>query len=314
MPTYLTMRHPLSIYIRSVRRAGERLLGKIERRLRYYLGIGFVASVGEAQRDKRPVIDLATLETALRELGLSSGDSVLVHSGTSHLGKISGGARGIFELIQKTVGEHGNVLYPVFPFGGLIYEYLRSNPVFDVNTAPSKMGSLTEYALRAPGGRRSIHPTHSVLAFGESSDFFVGEHHLCPTPFSDQSPFAKLVERSGKILLLGVGLNSTTSFHRIEDKLGGRYLVKIYLDEVFTVRCTDVEGRELQVRTQSHDPFISRVRDGDLVRDAFVRSGVLREISVGNGSVGIIDAKAMEDCLEDLCLNQRFTIYGKIWG
>jgi aminoglycoside 3-N-acetyltransferase len=175
------------------------------------------------------------------------------------------------------------------------------------------MGAVTEYALRAKGGKRSMHPSHSIIAFGERKEYFVGEHHLSPTPFGNSSPFARLVEASGKILLLGVGLSSTTSFHRIEDKLGSDFPVKVYLDKVFEISCVDEDGNKIIVKTPSHDPFISRVRDCNLVRTAFIESGVMQELTLGNGKIAVIDAKAMEVCLENLLSKERFTIYGKIW-
>jgi len=308
------MRQPLSIYINFYGKAAIRLCNKVERRLRRYLQAPNELNKKPAQRENRPTIDLATLAAALDKLGLVSGDSVLVHSGISNLGKVAGGPRAIFDLIQETVGSQGNVLYPVFPFGGLMYDHLRSNSTFDARTAPSKMGALTEYALKIPGGRRSLHPSHSVLAFGNRSNDFVAEHHLCSTPFADKSPFARLVEASGKILLLGVGLNSTTSFHRIEDRLGVDFPVRVYLDEVFNISCIDSDGQEYKVSTMAHDPFISRVRNCQLFRNIFLQAGILHEVAVGNGSIGIIDARAMEECLEQFCRRDRFTIYGKIWG
>src|SRR5262249_11947058 len=153
---------------------------------------------------------------------------------------------------------------PVFPFDTLMFDYLLSSPIFDVRTTPTKMGALSEYALKTGEGQRSIHPTHSVLAFGENSSAYVSGHHLCPAPFTDQSPYAHLVETRGKILLIGVGLNSTTSFHRTEDRLGERFPVNVYRPEVFTVECVDADGRTLQVKTKAHDPFISRIRDCEL--------------------------------------------------
>lgn len=260
------------------------------------------------------MIDTATLKAAMDSLGLSEGDVVMVHSGISNLGKVVGGPRIIFELIRERVGDRGHVLYPVFPFDSLVYPYLISNPTFDVRTAPSKMGALTEYSLKSPGGLRSVHPTHSVLAFGPRNAYFVSDHHLCLTPFADQSPFARLVDSGGKILLIGVGLNSTTSFHRIEDRLGEGFPVKVYRPELFRIPCVDAQGLSCEVSTQAHDPFISRIRDCDLVREEFVKAGVLREMPIGNGVIGIIDARAMDHLLEDLCRSRSRTIYGRVWG
>jgi len=306
------MRQPASIYVRSMRRGVARLYARVERRVRKAAARAGGEVAGPAPA--RAIVDRETLRAAFRDLGLARGDAVLVHSGMSHLGKISGGARGVFELINEIVGENGHVLYPVFPFDTLMQTYLLSKPIFDVRSAPTKMGALTHFALNTSKGVRSVHPTHSVLAFGPRSANFVGEHQLCATPFADRSPFSRLVEARGKILLVGVGLNSTTSFHLTEDRLGDRFPVRVYGRETFRVACIDANGERCEVVTKSHDPFISRIRDCDIVKDDFLSTGVLRERAVGSGVVGLIDAVAMDRTLERLCLRNRKTIYGKIWG
>jgi aminoglycoside 3-N-acetyltransferase len=303
------MRQPASLYVRSMRRNAMSFYGRGTRKLRRLM-------VGETPvpRETRPVVDAAMLRNAFQQLGLAKGDTVIVHSGISHLGKVTGGPKAIFEIIREMVGGQGNVLYPVFPFNNLMMNYLESKPSFDVRTAPSKMGSLTDYALKAPDGLRSIHPSHSVLAFGPQRDELVATHHLDVKPFAERSPFARLVDFNGKILLVGVGLNSTTSFHRTEDRLGDKFPVKIYGERTFRVPCTGWNGEPLEVVTPAHDPFVSRVRDCNLVRDDFLREGVLRELPIGSGTVGIIDAGAMDRLLEKLCFSRRLTIYGRLWG
>lgn len=308
------MRHPLSIYVRSTSRSVERLTGKFSRRIKLYLPATQQSSISLSAQQTRPIIEKETLASAFSTLGLKLGDSVMVHSGISNLGKVAGGPKSVFDLIQDTIGPTGNVLYPVFPFGGLMYNYLRSNPSFDVIGSPSKMGAVTEYALKiSANGHRSIHPTHSILAFGNDAADFVKDHHNCQMPFADLSPYSHLVNVSGKILLIGVGLNSTTSFHRTEDRLGGKFPVKVYADQEFLINCAGNDGREYQVRTLAHDPFISRVRDCNLVKNIFLEQGILQEVPVGNGIISILDARGMDQCLESLC-QHGFTIYGKIWG
>jgi aminoglycoside 3-N-acetyltransferase len=307
------MRQPASVYVRAARKTAARFLNKVRRRVRKAISPKAVQN-SKPQREARPLVDAASLNAALDALGLTRGDVVMVHSGISHLGKIAGGPRTVFELIRERIGDEGHVLYPVFPFDTLMYHYLKTRPTFDVRTAPTKMGALTEYALKSSGGLRSVHPSHSVLAFGPHRAEFVNKHHLCPAPFTDQSPFARLVDVQGKILLLGVGLNSTTSFHRTEDRLGERFPVKVYHSEAFQVACVDDKGMSCNVDTRAHDPFVSRIRDCNLVRAAFLGAGVLREVPVGSGVVGMIDAAAMDRFLEELCFGPRLTIYGKLWG
>ena len=307
------MRHPLSIYIRHTNRACIRFKNKVSHRISKLFKSNTTPSNGT--KEIRQTIDQNTLRNALLELGVSLGDTLLVHSGISNLGKILGGPKFVFDTINELIGQTGHMLYPVFPFDTLMHEYVSNHPpIFDVKSSPSKMGALSEFALRTDGGQRSVHPTHSIIAFGPNKSWFVKDHHLCKTPFADLSPFSRLVESSGKILLIGVGLNSTTSFHRIEDKLGINFPIKVYKDKIFTLPCLNIEGQPIKVNTLAHDPFISKVRDCNLAKEQLIKHGALREIPLGNGTIAIIDAKALDDCLQDLYLNQRLTIYGKIWG
>jgi aminoglycoside 3-N-acetyltransferase len=305
------MRQPLSLYIRAARLGARRFYGKLERRARRAVGR---KAAEDPRGSERVTVSMEELRAALRDLEIAPGDTVLVHSGISHLGKIIGGPRAVFEAIQAAVGDRGHVLYPVFPFDSLMYTYLASQPTFDVRTAPTRMGAVTAYAQKVAGGRRSVHPTHSVLGFGPNAGEFVDAHHLCSTPFADRSPFARLVDVRGKILLLGVGLNSTTSFHRTEDRLGDSFPVKVYRPEAFTIACVNNDGDTVHVTTPAHDPFVSRARDCDLVRPDFVEKGVIKEVNVGTGRAAAIDAVRMDELLEALLKQRRRTIYGRIWG
>jgi aminoglycoside 3-N-acetyltransferase len=307
------MRQPASVYVRAARLSATRFYGNVRRRVLNMISRDRVEN-SQHHGEPRAMVYTVTLRAAMDSLGLSDGDVVMVHSGISHLGKVVGGSRAVFELIRERVGDRGHVLYPVYPFNSLMYSYLKSNPTFDVRTAPSKMGALSQYALNSPGGLRSVHPTHSVLAFGPRSAEFVRDHHLCLTPFAGQSPFARLVDFRGKILLIGVGTNSLTSVHRTEDRLGERFPIKVYRPEVFRIRCVDAQGLNCEVSTQAHDPFISRIRGSNVVREEGLKAGILREVPVGNGVIGIIDSRLMDQLLEDLCRSRSETIYGKVWG
>lgn len=64
---------------------------------------------------------------------------------------------------------------------------------------------------------RSLHPTHSVVAIGADNKQLVKDHEKVETPCSHGSPFMKLAENSGKILLVGVDHNSNTTFHTAEE-------------------------------------------------------------------------------------------------
>jgi len=86
---------------------------------------------------------------------------------------------------------------------GSAVEYALGEPVFDARLTVSRMGLITEVFRRAPGVVRSVHPTHSVAVWGSRADAIVAGHELADTPCGRLTPYAKLLDYDGKILLAG---------------------------------------------------------------------------------------------------------------
>jgi aminoglycoside 3-N-acetyltransferase len=306
------MRQPLSIYARALRLSGTTYFQRGLRKLRKTF-TSKTATKPEFMV-RRPLIESSQLEETLTKLGIKKGDSVLVHSGISNIGKVKGGIGGIFERLRERIGPQGLLLFPAFPFGTLMHSYLETAPSFDTITSPSEMGSLTEIALKDPDRLRSLHPTHSIAGFGDQSRAILRDHHLDNTPFGPHSPFWRLADAGGKIVVMGVGLGSVTGFHLTEDRMGDAFPVKVYLDKLYEVICHNDERECITVRTRCHDPFISRIRNCYLVEPVLLETAIYKKIQLGNHYIGVIDFKAMDSLLQKLASEQRFTIYGKIWG
>ena len=93
---------------------------------------------------------------------------------------------------------------------------------------PSKgagsQGAIAEAVRQHPGSVRSCHPTHSWVAIGQAAPDLMRDHHRSPTPCGPGNPFEQLIRRDGCIVALGVGVNSITLFHYLEDTLEVPYL------------------------------------------------------------------------------------------
>ena len=314
------MRQPLSIYARMAsiniasrnftdfQKRANRKIGKVIRKYTPF-------SKGRTTANKlRPKISIDEVESALDELEISRGDRLIVHSGISNIGKVEGGPAGIVNRLRERVSGSGIVLFPTFPFETTMHRYLETSPSFDVMASVSKMGAVTDVALKSAEGMRSIHPTHPVTGFGDDAKSYLEDHHRDETPFGPGSPFWRLADSGGKILVLGVGLKNVTEVHLPEDRLGEKFPVKVYVDKRYEVPCRDWNGVELTLITRCHDPRISRIRDCNLMEDPLLSEGIYRKIDLGNHSIGVIDFKQMDRYMQDAALSQRFTIYGKIWG
>ncbi len=163
---------------------------------------------------------MGTLKQDLLRLGVRPGGVLLVHSSLRALGRPPGGAAGVIDELLSILGPEGTLLMPA-----LTYERVTpENPVFDVRQTPSNVGVLAEVFRQQPGTRRSLHPTHSVCAVGRLAANLLKPHAADSTPCGPNSPFRRLAELDGQILMLGCGLEPNTSMHAVEEVAAVPYL------------------------------------------------------------------------------------------
>lgn len=240
------------------------------------------------------------LTAELRTLGLAPGDVVLVHTSMKGLGHVEGGPNAVIEALLEAVGEEGTVLFPTLT--GSDENGPDHPPVIDLATTPCAkfVGIVPEFARRYPGAVRSVHPTHSVVALGANRELWTSGHEYGVSPCDEASPYYRLMERGGKVLLLGgVTHNSNTSMHCIEELAGVPY----HLHKEFTdgrVRLPD--GREVVVRNRLHqwaDRYsdFGLERDFTLANDPLSTAGAQQTGRIGQSTSTLIDARAMRDVL-----------------
>lgn len=171
-----------------------------------------------------------SVATDLRRLGLAAGDVVIVHTSLSSLGWVAGGPVAVVQALMDVVTTDGTLVMPVQSRSytdpanwgappvppGWVAIIRAEMPAFDPALAPSEgMGAVAETFRRWPGAVRSAHPSVSFAAWGEDADAIVAGHTF-DDGLGEGSPLARIEERNGKILLLGVGYNRNTSFHLAE--------------------------------------------------------------------------------------------------
>jgi aminoglycoside 3-N-acetyltransferase len=228
------------------------------------------------------------LLAALRGLGIASGDIVMVHSSFDQFEGFAGKPSDVIRVLQEAVGATGTLLMPTLPFTGTAVEYVSRRPVFDVRRTPSQVGLLTELFRRTSGVRRSVHPTHSVAAWGARATEMLANHHLARTPCGEGSPFARLLERDGRFLSLGAGIESMTFFHYIEEVLEPGMPVSPFTKNEFTLQSNDETGAIVVSKTRLFDPALSRRRNLAHLVPVLRQRGTWAETRVGNLNIVLL--------------------------
>jgi aminoglycoside 3-N-acetyltransferase len=237
-------------------------------------------------------IDKEAITQELRRLGIARGMDVLVHSSLSSIGWVEGGAETVIDALLAVVSSEGTLLMPALT--GSPEDSPHHPPHMDVRNTPCPrwVGVIPETFRRRPDVRRSLHPTHSVTALGRRADFYTEGHERCTTPCGVGSPYVKLMDMGGYILLLGCSQQSNTSLHALEELAGVPY----HLQEGWTdAVVTDAEGRQIIVRNRLH--LWGWERDFTKVDEPLREAGAMREEMVGNALCRLINAQAMREVL-----------------
>ena len=235
----------------------------------------------------------ADLRHAVIQLGVAPGDVLMVHSAFDGFVGFDGGPLDVIRTLQGVVGPDGALMMPTMPFRGTAVEYARTDPVFDARHTVSRMGLITEIFRRSPGVVRSIHPTHSVAVWGSRADAIIGGHERSETPCGRQTPYAKLLELDGKILLAGVSAHTMTFCYFVAEELEPRQPIRVLTGETYPLRWKHPDGT---VRV-SHLRLFSPSLDHDLtpLLRELKRRDQWRERRVGRLRLMLVRARAIYD-------------------
>jgi aminoglycoside 3-N-acetyltransferase len=246
-------------------------------------------------RESMPTGPLCTrnsLADQFRELGVNHGDTLLLNSSLRSLGWVNGGAEAVILALLDVLGNTGTLVVPTQSSDNSDPANWQHRPVpeawepiiretvlpYDPRTTPTRlMGVITEAVRTWPGAVRSAHPQSSFSAVGPQAESLVAGHAL-DCALGEQSALAKLECAHARVLLLGVGFESCTSFHLAEYRIPGGMT-----ENSFAVM-TD-EGRQRMT-----------VRDTALWEERFDELGAdfEKERTIVRGKVGGADSRLFQ--------------------
>jgi aminoglycoside 3-N-acetyltransferase len=190
--------------------------------------------------------EAAALNPILLGMRVPRDGVVVVHSAIARLSRKGFRADAMIETLLNYMCN-GTVVMPTMTWRTVTPQ----NPHWDETETRSETGVLTEVFRTRYASLRSIHPTHSVAAYGAAAKVLVSQHHLDLTPVSEKSPYGLMRNYPTAILMIGVGLECCTAIHLPEEIIAP----DVYLRpaaEAEAYECRDRHGISRRVWTRRH--------------------------------------------------------------
>ncbi len=143
------------------------------------------------------------IEAGLRQLGLGRGEIVMMHSSLASLGWVEGGADAVLSALLEVLGPDGTLVVPIF----------------------GDLGILTKIVENHPRAIRSSHPLAAVAAIGKEAPTICREHWKAELAHGPDTPYTRIADLGGWVLLLGVDQDRNTTLHTVEELLRLPYLL-----------------------------------------------------------------------------------------
>ena len=236
---------------------------------------------------------VSSLVEDLRDLGVEAGSTLLVHSSLSAIGWVAGGPQAVVDALMAAVTESGTLVMPTHtgqytdpaqwsnpPVPEAWIETIReSRPPYRPAVTPTRsMGAIPECFRSYPGVVRSRHPEFSFAAWGADAEAIAGDHEF-DHGLGEGSPLARVYERDGQVLLLGVGYEVNTSLHLAE------YRADVSTETVERSSPVLVDGEPVRVEYENIE----------ISSDDFEELGAAFEEAVGSrrGTVGAAECRLL---------------------
>lgn len=258
---------------------------------------------------EKPLVTRSMMVQALKNLGVRPHGVLMFHTRMSALGHVVGGADAVVLALMDAVGSQGTLMAvtgwddDAYEFDAWDQEhqraYLSEMPVFDpaVSSSTPDNGRLPERLRTWPGALRSNHPESSVAALGVQAAFLTNPHPL-DDGFGPGTPYARLVELDGQVLMLGAPLETITLLHHAEaiaragPKIHVKYRAPMLQDgHTVWVEMTDIESSTgafdySELVPEGMDPF-------EFIARAALAAGVGVEGKVGEAVCRLFGAREL---------------------
>ena len=160
-----------------------------------------------------------SLATDLSRIGVRTRDVLMVHASMRAVGSVTGGVNVMIQALLDAIGPDGTLtaymdFEPFYEQGDDV-----EIPVFEkeIARAARDHGILHEAIRTWPGALRSDHPDAGVVAIGALALWITADHPF-QYGYGENTPFARILQVKGRVLMLGAPLDTITLLHYAEHK------------------------------------------------------------------------------------------------
>jgi len=229
----------------------------------------------------KPFISQDDLIDSLRESGLKEGETVLVSSDISLIGRFKGTLKdqleSIYSALRLVVGENGTIVAPAF-----FHEYSRNKIPFDVQNSPvsTDLGLFPMYIKKMSKVVCSLNPITSLAAVGPQAEYICGGETA--SAYGIDSGFDRLTKADAKMVYIGVDLAAMTYVHYVEHMVGVPHLYNKYYETPVYKNGVEIDF-PVSAQVRYLDP---QVRQGSAKNtEKFENAGLVKKVEIGDGYI-----------------------------
>lgn len=249
----------------------------------------------------------------LKNMGLKPTDTIMVHSSMKAIGPVEGRADTVIDAFMEYFKE-GLFLMPTHTWAQMSEEY----SLFDPKEEPACVGILPNIFRRREGVVRSLHPTHSIAAYGPRAKTYIEGEDEITTPCQPGGCWSRLLEEEAKILMLGCTHTRNTFIHAVEELLDvPERLTKEPVN--FQIKMPDGNIKEVFVHRHYNRIKVHISEEYDKLLQAYYDCGAAKKVKFGDADCILCDARKIYEVTEKVlsheinCLIDREEIPREWW-
>ena len=227
----------------------------------------------------------------LGALGIDPNGTLMVHLSYKAIGEVDGRGDAVLDALMAYMAP-GLLVLPSHTWANVN----ENNPVMDALYTPSCVGRLTEMFRKRPGVQRTLHPTHSLAAYGADAVKFVSGEERIGTPCGEGGAYHKLWQRNAQILLIGVNFTRNTYIHGIEEWDHAEGSIDTKQTDMYAIT---PEGKRLYTPQYRHAAPLGSEPFSKLEPQA-IQEGVLTLGTFGDATARLMRAVALRDMVAGL--------------